>query len=374
MQEAKNAFHGLDDWEVVCKALPQGWEEAARICGALRRTRQIKSAGELLRVLLVHMAGGCSLKETAAVIEEAGWCSLTPVALFKRLKNSGEWLRWMAERLWRQDADPGTVAPLAGRRVRAVDATVVKEQGQTGTNWRVHFSLRLEDLSCDYFELTDPKGGESFRRVPVRAGDLILGDRAYATPAGVAYVLEQGADVLVRLTCTNLPLFTPEGTALKVLARLRSLKVGQTGQWKACVHHDDKVYRGRMVAIKKGRRATAIARRRLKRDATRKQRKLSRQARVAAGYIFAFTSLPADVLNAKDAMELYRMRWQIELAFKRMKSLLGLGCLPKHTDPSARAWLQGKLLVALLIRKLLDLAENFSPWGYRLEAPPQRLA
>ena len=60
----------------------------------------------------------------------------------------------------------------------------------------------------------------------------------------------------------------------------------------------------------------------------------------------------------------YRARWQIELAFKRLKSLVQLGHLKKHDEIAARAWLQGKLLVAFLVDALLVTAERISPWGY----------
>ena len=56
-------------------------------------------------------------------------------------------------------------------------------------------------------------------------------------------------------------------------------------------------------------------------------------------------------------------RWQIELHFKRIKSLLRLGHLPKRSDESARAWIQGKLLTVLLIERLIEDARFFSPWG-----------
>jgi hypothetical protein len=372
MQEANTRFQGLDDWQVVGQLLPTGWQEAARTLGALRRTRGIKSADLLLRVLLIHLAEGCSLKETALRARQAGWCSLSGVSLFKRLRASGEWLRWMSEQLWRGRVGPGI--KLAGWRVRAIDATTVQEQGAKGTDWRVHFAVRLEDLSCDFFELTDTGGGESFRRVPVQPGDLIMGDRAYGTAPGIAHVLEGQAQVLVRINSKNLPLFRPSGAELSLLALLRGLKMGQVGQWAVCVHHGDKAYRGRLVAIKRGRSAAEAARRRLKRAASKEQRKLSGKTLEAAGYVFVFTTLPRAQFSAAEILELYRLRWQIEMAFKRMKSLLGLGNLPKHADASSRAWLHGKLLVALLIEQLLAEAEHFSPWGYRLDARPQPVA
>ena len=95
----------------------------------------VRDAELLLRLLLVHLADGCSLQETAVRAREAEWCALSAVALFKRLAAAEEWLRWLAERLWRQSARP--TAP-RDYRTRAVDATTVQEAGSTGTDWRVH--------------------------------------------------------------------------------------------------------------------------------------------------------------------------------------------------------------------------------------------
>ena len=63
------------------------------------------------------------------------------------------------------------------------------------------------------------------------------------------------------------------------------------------------------------------------------------------------------------------------MVFKRFKSLAQLGHLPKQDDESAKAWLYGKLLVALIVEKLVEHACSVSPWGYVLEEfkTPQRL-
>ena len=67
-------------------------------------------------------------------------------------------------------------------------------------------------------------------------------------------------------------------------------------------------------------------------------------------------------------MDLYRIHWQIELRLKHLKSLLGLGCLPKYDAQSCRAWIQAKLLCALLVERLMREAKFFFPWGYQLPA------
>jgi len=75
------------------------------------------------------------------------------------------------------------------------------------------------------------------------------------------------------------------------------------------------------------------------------------------------------VQSTRQVLELYRVRWQIELRFKHLKSLLGLGCLPKYDEQSCRAWIQAKLLCSLLIERLMREAEFFSP-GDTHRLPP----
>ncbi|MDD5187164.1 MAG: transposase [Methanoregula sp.] len=66
-------------------------------------------------------------------------------------------------------------------------------------------------------------------------------------------------------------------------------------------------------------------------------------------------------------MSLYRMRWQVELAFKRLKSILGQGHLLKTNPESAKAWLYGKMVVALLTSAIVEMGRSFSPRGYPLQ-------
>lgn len=364
-------FNGLDDWQVVCQMLPTGWRQMAKSTGALRRARRMPDADVLLRVLLIHLADGCSLTETAVRARATGLCAISSVGLFKRLAASEHWLRWMAEQLWRRRS---VQAAPTDYRLRAVDATTVQEPGNTGTDGRLHYVIRLEDLRCDHFELTDVKGGETFRRVPVSAGDLIMGDRVYGTPPGVAHVTSRQGAVLVRINLHNLPLFTRSGAPFPVLRRARTLRVGQVRAWPAWVHYQGRAIAGRLVAVRRSASAAQLARKRLRRTASKKGWRLSSQALAAAHYVFVWTTTPDTALKPRQVMDLYRLRWQIELTFKRMKSILGLGHLPQWSDASARAWIHGKLFIALRVEQLLWEAEDFSPWGYRLDAAPQPLA
>ena len=225
--------------------------------------------------------------------------------------------------------------------------------------WRV--------CSVIVFPLTDVKGGETWRRFPVRKGDIMLGDRGYANPNGLAHVVGAGGEVVVRLNQKALPLFGKSEKRLNAVHLARRLKPNQNSEWEAWVHANDekKKIRGRLIIVKRSKQATEYARKKLKQEASRKQKSVSAEALEAAEYSFLWTTLPQS-WSRKTILQLYRCRWQIELAFKRMKSIMGLGHLPKKDPKSCRAWLHGKLFTSLLVERMIGAAKKFSPLGIRI--------
>lgn len=217
MVSEDRALADLDNWPVLVSFLPSGWREHAKDTEALTRSRGVSGPDQLLRILLIHLASGYSLAETATRARASGLGDMTAVALFKRLRASEHWLQWLARELGKAR---GWHLPSGDRRYRAVDATVVSEPG---SDWRLHYSLHLRDLQCDFFEITDVQGGETWRRVPVLAGDVLLGDRIYGTPTGIAHVLRSQGEVIVRVNHNALPLFDSGGKPFPVFSRFRDL-------------------------------------------------------------------------------------------------------------------------------------------------------
>ncbi|MBI3712185.1 MAG: IS4 family transposase [Burkholderiales bacterium] len=316
--------------------------------------------------MLIHLAQGFGLRETAVMAEQGGLAKLSDVAVLKRLKGCEAWFEWMAFELRQKWLPTNTNCGLwADRRIRLVDGSIIKEPGVTGSQWRLHYSVGLPSLDCQEVILSTPKEGETLRRFSVNAGDVFIADRCYANARGVAHVVQGGGDVIIRCNLVTLPLYDRLGNRLQILSYLRDVRVGQCMQWPVQIKCDKQWIKGRLCAIKKDAVAAKKAQARVKRESVRNQRQLQDETLEAANYVFVFTTLP-EVYSASMVMELYRGRWQIELVFKRLKSLLQLGHLKKHDDNAARAWLQGKLLVAFLIDALLVVAERFSPWGYLL--------
>ncbi len=130
-----------DDWEIVLRFLPAGWEEKALELGALSRRRKIDSPQTLLRVLMIHLANGMSLRTTTAYAHEANLCSINDAALLHRLKVSEQWLHWMCVEISKgMNSRAGTAEPWGGFEVRIVDGASINEPGSTGSGWRIHYS------------------------------------------------------------------------------------------------------------------------------------------------------------------------------------------------------------------------------------------
>lgn len=355
----------MREWGVITGLLPPEWRELARETGALQRARQVRDPDTLLLLVLLHVASGLSLRQAAARAQVMGIASISDVGLMKRLRGAEQWLHALTARMYRSSPfhNPTSDAPTV-RRVRVVDATNVSEPGSTGTDWRIHYVLQFPSLECDFFEVTDVSGGESYTRLPVRAGDVILADRGYAHRAGVASVLRSGGDVVVRLNTTNFPLLQ-DGRPFSLLAAARTLTEHEPGEWRVEFKVSGERHAARVCAVRKSDEAAQRARKHVMKSLARKGRQVRPETLEMAEYIMVLTTLGEETSTA-EVLELYRSRWQVELAFKRIKTLLGAGHVPKADPESARAWIYGKLLAVLLIERLVQEARFFSPWGFQL--------
>jgi hypothetical protein len=357
-----------ENWKFLLQFLPEGWEQKAKELGAVTRQRKIISAEILLRILLIHLADSCSMRETVVRAKEAKLAEISDVALFKRLKASSEWLRWisvnLAEKVHGIAKKPSWLEKF---NVRIVDASVITEPGSTGSDWRLHYSIELFGLSCDYFQITDPAVGESFRNFPVRKGDLLIGDRGYGSLAGINYIIENKGDFLVRIKNKALNFMKNEHEEFSLLEHFRKLEYGEIGDYDVfCKSSGNKLQQLRLCAIKKSPESAEYAKKSAIQEMKKKQRTLNDETIELHEYVFVITSVKRDALSAVELLSLYRMRWQVELAFKRLKSILGLGHLPKIDPESSKAWLHGKMVVALLTNAIVDRGRSFSPWGYPL--------
>ena len=352
-----------EEWEHVLSLMPKDFEESCKAKLALTRRREIGSASDLLRLCFAYGPCDMSLRQVAAWAGAIGLGQMSDVAVLKRLRAASDWLEHVVAE-WFIDRGLGENVP--GCRVRIIDATTVSRPGSAGVDWRLHLSFDLGQHRIMDVELTDNHEGETLKGHRVSPGEIILVDRGYAHRQGIGAVLERGGHVVVRGHWSNLPLLTASGKRVDVVSLLETLGPTDLADWRVYLYDGKRRYPMRLVAIKKTAAATEKEKKRILKEALKKGRRIAAGSLAAAGYIYVLSDLPAERLPAIQVLELYRLRWQIELVFKRLKSVLKLNRLRAKDERLARTYLISKILGALVVEELCGAALSFFPWGFRL--------
>jgi hypothetical protein len=165
----------------------------------------------------------------------------------------------------------------------------------------------------------------------------------------------------VRYRLGGLTLCTPAGEALDVLQQVRKLEQDELLDLDVHALLERRHIDGRLIAMRLPKDAAERARRRLQIENRKKVRGVSAQALEAAGYVMLFTTTLRERLDAERCLQGYRLRWQIELQFKRWKSLCSFDVLPNQRDDTTLAWLYAKLLLGALLDRMASIPSELSP-------------
>jgi hypothetical protein len=353
-------------FEQMLQILPEGWEAKAKELGAFQRAREIKSPKELLRLILLYLTEGKSFAGTSAITTLSGEAVISKVAVFKRIQRSAAWLKWMSENICRQG---GLIAAkpkwLKKKTVLAVDGSEVIKCGIRRQCHMLHYSLDLFTLQAREFLVTDMKTGERLVNFQdIGEQDIVMGDRMYGTLPGIRYLRQRKAGYVLRIKSRGFTLYNGKKQKIDLLRRLSHLKAGETGEITGKCIIEGQYEPVRICALRKDKESERKGLKRLTKENQRKRggKAVSKLQRENNKYIMVATSLGETEATAAEVMELYRMRWQIEIAFKRLKSLFHYNDLPAKHPESVKAWFYGKLLLAALCETLVNTG-RFSPSG-----------
>jgi hypothetical protein len=367
----------VQDWERVEMIIPSDLAATARASGALVRRRGIRRATDLLRIILAYTVCDWALRLVGAWCVLIGLADVSDVAILNRLRKSGTWLGGLIVSLLQRRRL--RLSQQAGVRLRLMDATTVSRRGSQGTDWRIHLSLDLGNLCVDGLEVTDAHGGETLARLPSRPDDIRVADRGYAFVRSLAPDLAAGAGLVVRMNWQNLPLENEHGERLEVITQLRRLftnPVSEPQEVDVWLTTPQGRYRLRLIAAPLPQEAADRARQRAYQAAKKKGRTPDQRTLFAAGFVLLLTNLPLDAWPAPRILVLYRIRWQIELLFKRLKGLLNLDELRAQDPRLTQTYLLGKLLGAVLLDELTHASSVCVPdWFVSRQRPvsPWRL-
>jgi len=345
-------------------------EATAKASGALLRRREIKNATDLLRLALAYGPCGMSLRTVAAWAETIGLGELSDVAALKRLRASAGWLQEIAGNLLARRLRCPAAAS-TGRVIRLVDSTTISRPGSDRADWRLHYSYDPRSGRVVDCQLTTAREGEHLRRVAVTAGDIWLGDRGYAKGEGLHHVVQGGADFVVRVSWNSLALRTAQGKPFDMAMRLKRLGKARRAEWHAtAVTPGGHAVPVRLLVRRKPpeaieREVKRITEKAARRGRTRRSGKPDPRSLSAAQFTVLATSLNEP---AGQVFDLYALRWQIEIAFKRLKSQLHIDRLPAKDPDLARTWLLAHIIAALLIEDHADEALDSPPSARRYAA------
>jgi hypothetical protein len=349
------------DWDGVVDRLggAAALEASARQTGAFRRARAIQTAVDLLRLILAYCLGKRGLRSTTAWATAIGLVDISNVALLYRLRRCGDWLGFLIGQALASTAPKTT----RGRLIRIIDGTTVPKAGLQARKdnglWRIHSAFDLPGERFGAFLLTDEKEGETLDRIEVVKGEIRIADRAYIQPDRMAAVMEQGADLLIRTGWKGAHWLDADGKPVDLIALFRDAAERRVIDRPIWVRRKcGPALALRLVAVKKPAEACAEARRKVRRQAQKEGYQVSKGTLEAADWVILVTSLSSEDYPTEDVLALYRLRWRIELGFKRLKSLIGLRGPPGTDERSARPFILAHLLAILLLEPLIDELED----------------
>ncbi len=229
IREINDANKYITAWDQLVAFFPEDFEKLAKEHNVMKRNRADKDLYDATRVLFIHLGIGCSLIETAARAQEAELGTVSSVALFHRLKKFGPLFKDLCHSLMNENHK---LALKDGRNIKLVDATVVKESGKSGMQYRFHYCFSLPEMTCDYTKITPTKGvgsAETFKHFPVSLNDLYLGDAGYCHFAGIEHIVNSGGDVCVRVNKQALRFYLEDDTRIDLQHWLMSENVTEEG-------------------------------------------------------------------------------------------------------------------------------------------------
>ncbi|MBT8419410.1 MAG: transposase [Gammaproteobacteria bacterium] len=359
-----------NSFERFVQELPPNYRESAVEFKAFARSRKIKCPAQLLQVVMQYCGIDLVLRETAGnftLLEER----ISDTGLHNRLKACVPWVKAMLKEMM-----GASVGPLIEGSLRfiVVDGSTVEGPGAKQTWYRLHIAVDLVRLHLIHVEVTDKHQGENLSYYPLQAGDVVIVDRGYNHPLHLIELVDKNANVVLRYNPHGMNVYD---TRMKKIDMYKHIKNATANNLyiPVRVRKDEKYIEGYVHAIRLPPEQAGQARHRLRTQARKKGRNAPRESTLMlAGWVLIFSTIPPDVLSTDTIAALYRVRWQVELVIKRMKSLLDIDKLrAREGSLLSELYLHGKLLYVWVLEKWarqrcgenwnrLDQPRRATPW------------
>lgn len=335
-------------FESLLQDFPSDLVESAKEFEAFRRGRKIKKVEQLFQIVLLYCGLDYSLRDTAGTLTLLG-TEVSDQAVSDRLSGCVAWLSHLLKEML--PSLPVQVSQQIGRRWILIDGSTVQVPGARGTSYRIHLGWDWVTQTIVELRITDAKTGESLKLYEIQAGDVVTADRGYARYNDLSYVLGKGGEVIVRYAPHILPLLDENGEAFKLADELWATKASQVSL-KVVMKKDQSKQELNLHCFRLPAKKAAEVKRKKRAKAKSNGIVLKKETLEYAEWTMILTSLEQSQISAEEIGKMYRMRWQIEIVIKRLKSVLEIDQLrSKIGSKISEVYLLGKSLYALLIEK-----------------------
>lgn len=346
-------------WDAVVAELSRtvDLEATARQFKAIQRVKKVRSAEDLLRLAMIWGPGRQSYRETAALAAHGKIVDMSDKGVVGRMRKAGDWLAHilaslLAARTSRPRADALDVS--------VIDGSVICSPGK-GQDWRPHARYDADQGRFSDLVLTTTRDAERAGRTPARSRQITIMDRGYARVRSFQDVSREGGDFIARTGWRQLVFHDAKKRRVDLMALLRQrrLRGGRFAERAVWVNGIDRPLR--LIIQPLPPEIAARQRAKRARTANKKSHQLDPRTAEAAGFLMLVTSLPVRGHSTRRVLDRYPDRWQVEIGFKRVKTLGGIDELPAADPDLARTWLLAHLIAIVLIDDLVNEIVAFPP-------------
>jgi hypothetical protein len=341
----------MENIEKIIEMLPENWEKTAKETGAFVRPREIKTAKNFMKLIFLYIIHGMSLLEVALTAKLKGIAEISDVGFMKRFANCNEYFKEILKKL-QPIATSNYKKPkyLEKYDVKIADVSRVVSGGKTKITHHLHYAINPYEMKSEQYKITSQKTGESLRNFEVSPKDMWIGDRAYGTKTSIEHCLKNGGNFIFRIKKGAFDIYSSKRTKMNLITKLNNIKDGDYLDWLCYfINSENKLVQIRICAMKKPKNVKELD-------------ENDDDTAFMNNYIVVVTSIKKKEAGSSEILDAYRIRWQVELYFKRLKSLLSFGDIPNKTQEHIETWLNGKLLAAILLEIETGLVD-FSPSG-----------
>lgn len=355
-----------DGWAELLTWLPDGIEEKMREMGAFSRSRKIKSPTDLLRIVLAYPVLNKSLPNLSRWASEKDIADLSFISIWERMQEMVVFLRWLVGEMLSQ-----IVLPIeSGLALAPLDATTFSLPGSNKRDWLYHMVwMQGQLVNLRLSKARGEQTGESLKYIDdAPRNAVIMGDRAYGTPTGLAHAIKKGMKFIVRFSWSLLPLYETSDctTPINPEQILGSMKCGDIQEFTACFKGAKKEpLPVRIVVVKKDKQSAEKALQQSVNESSRKGYVTKNITLFTTQFISLATNLNETEATKENIAEAYRWRWQIEREFRRFKSTTYIRKLVNQKDTTVEVYLLAAMVAWLISHKIAQ-QKSFFPWGYPL--------